>query len=64
LDDKTGKDASYGSFTAPSTGIHGWFWQNKTDKDVKFHLTVAGFFDSAKMFAGGPGEDVPVEDAK
>ena len=64
LDDKTGKDASYGSFTAPSTGIHGWFWQNKGDKDVKFHLTVAGFFDSAKMFAGGPGEDVPVEDAK
>ena len=64
LDDKVGKDASYGSFTAPSTGIHGWFWQNKSDKDIKFHLTVAGFFDSAKMFAGGPGEDVPIEDAK
>lgn len=64
LDNKVGKDASYGSFTAPSTGIHGWFWQNKGDKEVKFHLTVAGFFDSAKMFSGGPGEDVPVEDAK
>jgi hypothetical protein len=64
LDDKVGKDASYGSFTAPSTGIHGWFWQNKSDKEIMFHLTVAGFFDSAKMFAGGPGEDVPVEDAK
>jgi hypothetical protein len=64
LDDKVGKDASYGSFTAPSTGIHGWFWQNKGDKDVQFHLTVAGFFDSAKMSAGGPPEDVPVEDAK
>ena len=22
------------------------------------------FYDSAKMFAGGPGEDMPVEDAK
>jgi hypothetical protein len=64
LDDKVGKDSSYGSFTAPSTGIHGWFFKNKTDKDVVFHLTVAGFFDSAKMFAGGPPEDVPVEDAK
>ena len=64
LDDKAGKGESYGSFTAPSTGIHGWFWQNKGDKEVKFHLTVAGFFDSAKMFSGGPGEDVPVEDAK
>jgi hypothetical protein len=64
LDDKVGKESSYGSFTAPSTGIHGWFFKNKTDKDVMFHLTVYGFFDSAKMFAGGPGEDVPVEDAK
>ena len=64
LDDKVGKEASYGSFTAPSTGIHGWFFNNKSDKDVQFHLTVAGFFDSAKMFAGGPPDDVPVDDAK
>src|ERR1035438_9707529 len=26
LDDKAGQDHSYGSFTAPTTGIHGWFW--------------------------------------
>jgi hypothetical protein len=64
LDDKIGKETSFGSFTAPSTGIHGWFFKNKGAKEVKFHLTVAGFFDSAKMFAGGPPEDVPVEDAK
>jgi hypothetical protein len=64
LNDKVGKDASYGSFTAPSTGIHGWFWQNKGNKEVQFHLTVAGFFDSAKMFVDGKPEDIPVEDAK
>jgi hypothetical protein len=64
LDDKVGKQESYGSFTAPSTGIHGWFWQNKGHTDVKFHLTTAGFYDSAKMLSGGPGDDVPVEDAK
>jgi hypothetical protein len=64
LDDKVGKESAYGSFTAPTTGIHGWFFKNKSNKEIKFHLTVAGFFDSAKMFAGGPGEDVPVEDAK
>ena len=65
LDDKVGKDASYGTFIAPSTGIHGWFWQNKGNKDVQFRLMVAGFFDSAKMFAGGePPTDMPVEDAK
>ncbi len=64
LDNKVGKDASYGFFTAPSTGIHGWFWQNKGNKEVQFHLNVAGFFDSAKMFVDGSPEDVPVEDAK
>ena len=64
LDDKTGKDSSYGSFTAPSTGIHGWFWQNKGDKDVQFRLTVAGFIDSAKMYVDGKPDDVPVEDVK
>lgn len=64
LDDKVGKNSFFGSFTAPSTGIHGWFWQNKGDKDVQFHLNVAGFFDSAKMYVDGSPEDVPVEDAK
>src|SRR5207237_7924209 len=52
LDDQIGKDHSHGSFTAPSTGIHGWFWENKSDKNVEMRLTAAGFFDSAKMFAG------------
>jgi hypothetical protein len=64
LDDKVGKTESYGSFTAPSTGIHGWFWENKGDKNIEIHLTAAGFFDSAKMFAGGDPEDMPLEDAK
>ena len=64
LDNKVGKDAFYGSFTAPSTGIHGWFWQNKGSTPVQFHLNVAGFFDSAKMYVDGSPEDVPVEDAK
>jgi hypothetical protein len=64
LDDKVGKDQSHGSFTAPSTGIHGWFWENKGDKNVEMHLTTAGFFDSAKMFAGGDPDDLPIEDAK
>jgi hypothetical protein len=65
LDDKVGQDHSYGSFTAPTTGIHGWFWENKGKKEVQIHLTTAGFYDSAKMYAGGPaGEDLTVEDPK
>lgn len=64
LDDKGGQDHSYGSFVAPTTGIHGWFWENKGDKDVQIHLTTAGFYDSAKMLAGDSKEDLTIEDAK
>ncbi len=33
--DDTGKDQSNGVFVAPSTGIHGWFWENKSGAPVK-----------------------------
>jgi len=45
LDDKTGKDHANGTFVAPSTGIHGWFWENKTNKEVTLKLSAAGFYD-------------------
>ena len=65
LDNKVGREQFYGSFTAPSTGVHGWFWQNKTKKDVRMHLSVSGFFDTAKMYdAGAPPEELIVEDPK
>jgi hypothetical protein len=65
LDNKVGRDSSSGSFTAPTTGIHGWFWENKGKKEVKIHLTTAGFFDSAKMYSDDPkGEPLSIEDPK
>ena len=64
LDNKAGQDHSYGSFTAPTTGIHGWFWENKGKKNVDIHLTTAGFFDSAKMYSDGQPIDLTIEDAK
>ena len=64
LDDRVGAEESYGSFTAPTTGIHGWFWQNTGKKEVSFHLSTAGFFDSAKMFSDGSPTDMQIDDAK
>jgi hypothetical protein len=65
LDDKIGKDHFYGSFTAPATGVHGWFWQNKGKTDIRMHLSASGFFDSSKMYdAGAPPEDLIIEDPK
>ena len=45
LDNRTGKRESHATFVAPSTGIHGWFWENKTEKDVTLKVVSAGFFD-------------------
>ena len=45
LDDKKGRAQSNGTFIAPSTGIHGWFWENKSDKPVTLKLVSSGFFD-------------------
>ncbi|MCX2981614.1 hypothetical protein EYC98_12145 [Halieaceae bacterium IMCC14734] len=42
-----------GGFTAPFTGIHGWFWQNRGATPVTIELQVNGFFDYAlEMNAG------------
>ena len=65
LDNKAGTDHFSGTFIAPSTGVHGWFWQNKGTKEVRMHLSVSGFFDSSKMFEGGAApEDLIIEDPK
>jgi hypothetical protein len=45
LDDKAGKSERSGTFVAPSTGIHGWFWENKTSGKVTLKLVAAGYFD-------------------
>ena len=64
LNDQAGSDHSAGSFTAPSTGIHGWFWEYKGKKEVQIHLVTAGFYDSAKMMAGDEKVDLTIQDAK
>jgi hypothetical protein len=64
LNDQAGSDHSDGSFTAPSTGIHGWFWENKGKKEVQIHLVTAGFYDNAKMLAGDEKTDLTIQDAK
>jgi hypothetical protein len=34
-----------GSFTAPFTGSHGWYWKNTTDKPIAIQLMVEGQFE-------------------
>jgi hypothetical protein len=44
-DDKVGILQSNGTFTAPSTGIEGWFWDNESPEQVTVKLVTAGFYD-------------------
>jgi len=37
-------DSMKGSFTAPFTGSHGWYWKNKTKRDMQIKLTFSGEF--------------------
>ncbi len=45
LDDKVGTNQSHGTFIAPSAGIHGWFWENRSGQEVTLKLVTAGFYD-------------------
>jgi hypothetical protein len=38
-----GKDGN-GGFMAPTAGIHGWFWENQSDKPVTVTLKTAGHY--------------------
>ena len=39
-----------GVFTAPFTGIHGWYWENPTGSPITVMLKTSGFYGSAIEF--------------
>jgi hypothetical protein len=39
-----------GTLTAPFPGIHGWYWENKTNHAVTLTLQTAGFYSLAHEF--------------
>jgi hypothetical protein len=45
--DKQGKRREDGSFTAPFSGIHGWYWENPGGETITVRVTSAGFYTSA-----------------
>jgi hypothetical protein len=46
-------DQSHGTFLAPAKGIHGWYWENRTERDVTVTITAAGFFSRAFTLSRG-----------
>ncbi|MEQ8956289.1 MAG: hypothetical protein RL120_19330 [Gammaproteobacteria bacterium] len=46
-------DRRMGSFHAPFTGIHGWFWENRGSRTVLVQLYSAGFYQTSTVFRDG-----------
>ena len=47
---RTGVERASGTLVAPFAGIHGWYWENPTDREVTVTLTSAGFYNLAHEF--------------
>lgn len=46
-----------GLYHAPFTGIHGWFWENRTFEEVIIRLESAGYYTSSTVFRDGGSFD-------
>ncbi|GAB1261616.1 hypothetical protein [Aurantivibrio plasticivorans] len=48
--DQRQSNGEQGSYTAPFSGLHGWYWENRTLNDVTLKLETTGFFSKAIEF--------------
>ncbi len=46
-------DRRFGSFHAPFTGIHGWFWENRGFDTVTVRLFASGFIVDSTVYRDG-----------
>lgn len=49
--------SGHGTYTAPFSGIHGWFWENRGMTTVTVDLQASGFFAAASEFRDGARTD-------
>lgn len=51
--DRSRAAGAAGSYSAPFDGIHGWFWQNRGDREITLRLRSSGYFSAATEFRDG-----------
>ena len=52
-----------GIYTPAFTGIHGWFWENRTMDNVTLRLEASGAMTQATVFTSAGEQDRPLEGA-
>jgi hypothetical protein len=62
--DKARLPEAHGTYTAPFSGIHGWFWENPGSKRVTITLTTAGFYSAAQEFRDNDNSFHPLDEIR
>ena len=47
FDQRSDRDQGHGSYVAPFPGIHGWFWENRSDQEITVRLATSGFYTAS-----------------
>lgn len=55
-------DRAYGAYTAPFTGVHGWYWENLGTEYLTITLTTAGYYSEAREGRNRVGGERPLRD--
>lgn len=50
FDQQDDREQAHGSYVAPFGGIHGWFFENRSDREVTIKLTTSGFYAASQEF--------------
>ena len=50
FDKHDGREEAHGNYVAPFSGIHGWYWENRTDGEVIVRLVTAGHYSESLEF--------------
>jgi hypothetical protein len=50
FDKHDSRDSGHGSYVAPFQGIHGWYWENRTDREVTVRIVSAGHYTESLEF--------------
>ena len=50
FDKQDSRNSGHGNYIAPFAGIHGWYWENRTDSEVRVRLISAGHYTESLEF--------------
>lgn len=51
--DQQESDRAHGTYVAPFSGLHGWYWENGGAGDVSIRLKTSGFYQGAVEYFDG-----------